>query len=163
MGRRFGVCGGLQVVSRGRCAGRRSLGIGALGGVVSVGVHGAGGPGDGGVGRGSGTCLRRGAFGWRVCWALRRPVRCAMVLAGLQVGLCRRCPAARRLATGWCLGLWSRASCGARGWVRVRVCRARGFLGSGAYCPSDPFCTPWCHVLCSTGVQLTSPGPLNHP
>ena len=29
--------------------------------------------------------------------------------------------------------------------------------------PSDPFCTPWCHVLCSTGVQLTSPGPLNHP
>ena len=31
------------------------------------------------------------------------------------------------------------------------------------YLPSDPFCTPWCHVLCSTGVQLTSPGPLNHP
>ena len=68
VGRRFGLCRGLQVVSRGRCAGRRrSLGIGALGGVVGVGVHGAGGPGAGGVGRCSGTCLRWGAFGWRVC------------------------------------------------------------------------------------------------
>ena len=43
----------------------------------------------------------------------------------------------------------------------------RGVVGDGTsarcWCPSDPFCTPWCHVLCSTGVQLTSPGPLNHP
>ena len=46
------------------------------------------GPGGGGVGRGSGVCLRGGAVGWRVCWVRCRPVRCAMVRAGLQVGLC---------------------------------------------------------------------------
>ena len=59
---------------------------------MGVGVHGAGGPGAGGVSRGSGTCLRGGAFGWRVCWALHRPVRCAMAWAGLRVGLCPLLP-----------------------------------------------------------------------
>ena len=39
----------------------------------------------------------------------------------------------------------------------------QGMQAKGMVFPSDPFCTPWCHVLCSTGVQLTSPGPLNHP
>ena len=53
-----------------------------------MGAHSVGGPGGGGVGRGSGMCLRSGVFGRRVCWAHCRPVRCAMARAGLRVGLC---------------------------------------------------------------------------
>ena len=54
---------GRRMAPRGRCAEcRRSLGTGALGGVVGVGAYGAEGPGVDGVGRGSGTRLCGGAF-----------------------------------------------------------------------------------------------------
>ena len=99
LGRRFGVCRGRQV-PRGRRAGRcRSPGIWALGGVVGVGAHSVGGPGGGDIARGSGMCLRRGVFGWRVCWARCRPFGSAMMRATLRVGLCCCCAAGCRLVT----------------------------------------------------------------
>ena len=72
---------------------------------MGVGMHIVGGAGVGGVGRGSGVCLRVGAVGRRVCWAW--PVRCAIMRAGLRVGLCCCRLAACRLWTvrgrdGWC-------------------------------------------------------------
>ena len=127
----------------GRCAGcRRSLGTGALSGVVGVGVYGAEellGPGAGGVYRGSGTCLCGRAFGRSVCGALRRPDWWAVVWVGLRAGLCCRClTSCRRLVAcgrvGWCMGLWSWVACEARAWACLLVYGAEGLPGSGACC-----------------------------
>ena len=126
----LGLCQGRWMAPPGRCPGcRRSLGTGALGGVVGAGA-GAEGPGVGGVRRGSGACLCGGAFGWRVSGVLCRPDWCAVAWAAHQVGLCRRCLAGCRLAAvcgrvGWCLGSWSWVACGASGWAHLRVCGAK--------------------------------------
>ena len=103
---------------------------------MGVGAHGVRGRGGGVVGRSSGVCLLWGVFGRRVCWARCRPVRCAMVRAGLRVGLCccslAGCrPLAVCARAGRCLRL--RASCGARGRLPVPKCGAKGLFGPGAH------------------------------
>ena len=79
----LGLCRGQRMAPLCQCAGcRQSLGTRAHSGSLGMGAYRAEGPDVGSVGRGSCTRRCEGAFGWRVCGALRRPDWCAVVWAG---------------------------------------------------------------------------------